>query len=87
MNLSIVAAIGLGKGIVALKGLNPAGYALFKELIGIAGKTLTRLSEILADDNVSADEIDAVLDEVQGTGTGRLIISYVSGLIGAALKR
>lgn len=87
MNLSIVAAIGLGKGIMALRSLNPAGYELFKELVGIAGSTLTRLSEILTDDKVSADEIDAVLDEIQNTGTGRLVISYVSGLLGKALKR
>jgi len=87
MNLSIVAAMGLGKGIKALQKLNPAGYVLFKELIGVGAKVLTRLSEVLADDEVSADEIDDILEQAQGSGTGRLIIGYISGLLASVFKR
>ena len=87
MDLSIVAAIGIGKGIETVRALNPAAYAGFKAVVGVAAEVLTRLDTVLADDKVSADEINSILDEAQNTGAGRLVVGLVSGALSSALTK
>ena len=81
VNLSIIASMGLGKIIAAAKLANPKGFEGFKKVIGIAGIALTDLANILEDDTISADEIDGILEEVQDTGAGRLVIGLITGAI------
>lgn len=81
MDLSILASMGLGKVIAAAKVANPTAFEGFKRVIGVAGLALTRLSAVLEDDKIDADEINGILEEVQDTGAGRLVIGLVTGAL------
>lgn len=87
MDLSIVAAVGIGRGIDAVRSLNPAAYAGFKVSVGVAAEVLTRLDKYLQDDDISASEINEILEEAQNTGAGRLVVGLVSGALSGALKK
>lgn len=81
MSLSIIAAMGIGKAIRAVQMANPTAYEGFKQVIGVAGMALSRLSDVLEDDKIDAGEIDNIIDDVQDSGAGRLVVGLIMGAL------
>jgi len=87
MDISMVAALGIGRGLKILQLTYPAAYTHVKMVIGTAAAALTEITEALRDDKITAEEIDQAVAKVQGSGAGRLVTGFLSGAISAALTR
>ncbi|VVB64784.1 Uncharacterised protein [uncultured archaeon] len=72
----------LTQSLMELKNTNPESYKMTKEAIKSTADVLSGIATCLADDNITAAELQSILSKIADKGAYRAVISVITSILG-----